>query len=411
MSDLPCQHGVVTQLPAPDPKVPALQVLLGESAIEVLAAAGGAAGFAVEEAVASQVRYVPGRSVTVQYRTKLTEPSGRQSAPMLVAASGVDVPEGTPIVSADDMTVAVWRFPRDPFLPGLASALDSTATANLLGQLGAPTQGVKLRARAYRATRRAVVEARGDGETIYLKVVRPSRVAALQSRHSALAPHVPIPHSLGWSRPLGIVALQALGGRTLRVAIEAGERELPSAPALVGLLDQFPDPGPDAPTVKGAYQRSPEHARLIGTVLPESTEHLQEIVPAVAGATLIEPAVAVHGDFHSSQVLVDSGHIVGLVDVDTAGIGQRTDDLANLIGQLATLSLVSGQSQAIDAYVADLLTHFDLITDPSALRMRVAAVVLGLATGPFRVQSADWPEETLRRLALARQWIAAAAAE
>jgi hypothetical protein len=251
-----------------------------------------------------------------------------------------------------------------------------------------------------------VVEARSEAGTIYMKVLRPNRVEALQARHTALAGRVPIPHSLGWSRHLGIVAMQALGGRTLRQAIEAGERELPSPQALVALLDRFPNLGPEASEVKGAYQRSREHARLIGAVLPDSKGILDEIVPVVAAATLSEPAVAVHGDFHSSQLLVDTGRIVGLVDVDTAGLGQRTNDLANLVGQLATLALVSGQPNAIEAYIAELLNHFDRITDPAVLRLRVAAVVLGLATGPFRVQSPNWPDETLRRLALVQQWIA-----
>jgi len=405
----PCQDGVVPESPPSDPAVPALQVLLGESARDVLAAAGAAAGFTVDEASASQVRYVPGRYITVQYRTKLTERSGRRSAPALVATSGIDVPDGTPIVSAGDVAIAVWRFPRDPFLPGLAAALDQTAVTNLLTRLGAQTTSVTLRARSYRATRRAVVEARGEAETIYMKVLRPSRIDALQKRHTSLAGHVPIPHSLGWSRDLGIVAMQSLSGRTLRQAIEAGALDLPSPQALVALLDHFPEPGPDASPVKGAYQRSGDHARLIGAVLPESKQQLGDIVSRVAAATIHEPPVAVHGDFHSSQVLVDAGRVVGLVDVDTAGVGQRTDDLANIIGQLSTLTLVSSQPRAIEAYIAQLLAHFDRITDPAALRLRIAAVVLGLATGPFRVQSNDWAAETWTRLALAQRWVDAAA--
>jgi hypothetical protein len=390
-----------------DPDVPALQVLLGESAVEVLSAAGNAAGFSVDEASVSQVRYVPGRRLAVQYNTRLTDSSGRQSAPMLVATSGIDVPDRTLIVSSGDTSIAVWRFPRDPFLPGLVEAVDPAAVAELLTRLGAPTRAVRLRIRAYRATRRAVIEARSEAGTIYMKVLRPKRVEALQNRHTALAGHVPIPHSLGWSRRLGIVAMQALGGRTLRQAIEAGERELPSPQALIALLDRFPSPGPKASVVKGAYQRCGEHARLIGAILPEAKETLGEIVSTVAAASLNEPAVAVHGDFHSSQTLIDAGRIIGLVDVDTAGIGQRADDLANLVGQLATLALVSGQPHAVEAYIAELLSHFDRITDPAVLRLRVAAVVMGLATGPFRVQSPNWPDETLRRLALVQQWIAA----
>lgn len=396
------------QLPPPDPHVPALRVLLGDEARDLLSAALSEAGLTVDEVAVAQVRYSPTRSVTAQYRTKLTDADGATSRPMLVATSGLKVPEGPAIITDSEMSVAVWRFPRDPFLPGLAPALSQSSAVDLLERLGAQTASVKLRTRAYRATRRAVIEARGDQETIYMKVLRPSRVAGLQHRHAALAPHLPIPHSLGWSQELGIVAMQALGGRTLRQTIEAGELELPSPQALIGLLDQFPEPDADAPVVKGAYQRAPEHARLIGAVLPSAAPKLDALVSAVTNATSSEPAVAVHGDFHSSQVLVDGGRIVGLVDVDTAGVGQRLDDLANLVGQLATLTLVSQQPLAIAAYIDELMTVFEQLTDPATLRLRVAAVILGLATGPFRVQLPEWPADTLQRLDLAQQWATAA---
>jgi hypothetical protein len=36
----------------------------------------------------------------------------------------------------------------------------------------------------------------------------------------------------------------------------------------------------------------------------------------------------------------------------------------------------------------------------------VAAVLLGLATGPFRVQQPDWPARTAARLTLAERWAA-----
>jgi len=384
-----------------------LRILLGDDAADALTRVGG--GQVVERATVSQVRYVPGKSVTVQYRTRLTEPSGKQSKPMLVATSGLSVPAITRIGDAAGMEIALWRFPLDPFLPGLATALDEEAAVDLLAKLGAPTERVELRTRAYRATRRAVIEARGDTRTIYIKALRPSRVEALQNRHKALAPHLPIPRSLGWSRRLGVVAMQALEGATLRGAIERGERELPSPQALLALLDRFPNPGPETPAIKGVYERAAEFAHLIGAVLPESAVLLGEIVPAVTEAALVEPVVAVHGDFHSSQVLVDSGGIVGVVDVDTAGAGQRSDDLANLIGQLSTLTLVSGAPPSIAAYIDQLLGVFDTVSEPEGLRLRVAAAVLGLATGPFRVQLEDWPEQTMRRLELAGRWIDAAA--
>jgi hypothetical protein len=42
------------------------------------------------------------------------------------------------------------------------------------------------------------------------------------------------------------------------------------------------------------------------------------------------------------------------------------------------------------------------------LRCAVADVVLGLATGPFRVVEADWPAATDARIALAERWVSSA---
>ena len=57
-------------------------------------------------------------------------------------------------------------------------------------------------------------------------------------------------------------------------------------------------------------------------------------------------------------------------------------------------------------YGAALLAHAERRFARAQLRPRVAAAVLGLATGPFRVQQAGWAEHTQRRLELAAQWVA-----
>jgi hypothetical protein len=48
------------------------------------------------------------------------------------------------------------------------------------------------------------------------------------------------------------------------------------------------------------------------------------------------------------------------------------------------------------------------MVDPIDLRRRVAAVVLGLATGPFRVQRDNWPSATLQRIEMAERWLTSA---
>jgi hypothetical protein len=395
----------VSIAPPPDPDVPALEVLLGPDAPEVLNTVLSPNGSAVDEARPSQVRYLPGKSVTVQYQVTFRDADGTMTKGMMVAASGMPTPETTTTIESGDIRIAVWQFPDDPFLPGLAPASDPPRTADLLTRLGIPTDSVRIRTRAYRAGRRAVLQAGSDAGTIYIKVLRPGRIAALQRLHVDLAPHLPIPRSLGWSKKLGIVAMQSLGGSTLRHSLETGALELPSPAALNALLDQFPQPPRDAKKVVGAYERAAEHARLLRSVLPTASRQLDALVAGVSRAGGDDAPVAVHGDFHASQVLIDGGRIVGLVDVDTAGVGQRADDLANILGQLATVASVAKNRAPIDEYRALLLDDFGRRTDPTSLRKRVAGVILGLATGPFRVQLADWPDATERRLELALKWL------
>ena len=384
-----------------DPEVPALAMLLGRDRMGLLEALLASSGGAIGSVRVGQVRYVPAKSITVQYEVDVRL-DGAATRSTVVAASGLAIPNEAVRLTSGGVEVAAWVYPHDPFLPGLPAAADAGQTAALLRDLGADTQAVQLRRRAYRAGRRAVVEVRGSSASIYLKVVRPARVALLQDRHREIAAQVPIPRSLGWSAPLGIVALQALHGLPLRRAIEAGDRPLPRPSAIVELLDRIPPT--DRPAAPGLLARTGDHVALLRAILPELGPRLEQLASAVAAAPP-EEAVAVHGDLHSSQILTDGETITGLVDVDTAGMGCRSDDLAGLLGQLSTLALTSPQRVRLDDYGALLTKYFDRLVDPNGLRLRVAAAVLGLATGPFRVQLPQWAQETVARISLAERWV------
>ncbi len=86
----------------------------------------------------------------------------------------------------------------------------------LLADLGADQDEVFTRLRAYRPGSRAVVEVRGPTAAIFLKLVPVGEVEALHRAHQFLAEHLPVPRSLGFSRELGLLAMQALPGTTLR---------------------------------------------------------------------------------------------------------------------------------------------------------------------------------------------------
>lgn len=391
-----------------DDALPALRALVETGLPAPVVAAVRVAGAELVSAAPGQITYRPGRSVTVRYDAKVRWPGRGTASEALVATTGGTLPAGALVVDDGDACVAVWRVPHDPGLPGLASALDDGVVRALLDDLGLPGGPVTLRLRAYRPLRRGVVEATTPRGRLFLKVVPPGRAEALHRHHVALSAVVPTPRSHGWSAELGVVALQALPGRTLRRALDGTGVALPCPRALLGLLDALPPvvgPAAGAPSASAA-----RHGRLVAAVVPDLSARVGDLVAGVEAGIAgdDDAAVPVHGDLHEAQLLVDGGRITGLLDVDTAGPGHRATDLASLVGHLSTLALSSSRRAGVERYAAQLLAGFDAMVDPARLRREVAAVVLGLATGPFRVLQPAWPAETRRRVTLAERWLASA---
>jgi hypothetical protein len=391
-----------------DERVPTATLL--RDGDDLLAAALGAYGGELLSSAPRQTTYSPGRSLTVRYDARVRWEDGSITDEMLVATAGRKVPKGALVLEDGDLKVGIWRVPHDPRLPGLAPAMDPARTAALLTELGAPVTSATPRLVAYRPGRRAVVEVVAPGTRIFLKVVRPRDAEALHRRHELLADHVPVPRSFGWSEELGLVALQAVGGRTLREVLAAGGL-MPGAGALTTMLDALPDP---AEVTVGAQTtptwQAERFAGIIAASAPELTPRLDELAGALEAAEAVrsQPLVPVHGDLHEAQLLVDDGRISGLLDIDTFGVGHRVDDLATMIGHLSTLALGSPRRKAIELYAGRLLNAFDKTVDPVDLRRAISAVVLGLATGPFRVLQPEWRRGTVARVHLAEQWLASA---
>jgi aminoglycoside phosphotransferase (APT) family kinase protein len=301
--------------------------------------------------------------------------------------------------------VAVWRWPQDPFLPGLSEALDPVRVAALLDELGVDGGAVQIRTRAYRPGRRAVVEVTGRRGRLFLKIVRPSRIEQLHRRHRTLVEHLPVPDSLGWSNS-GILVLTALAGETLRAGLRSTRQPLPQPEAISQLLGRFP-----------AQLASELPPRDLASLLSHHTSVIEETVPAVKDkleATLEAltadpeedpgPVTAVHGDLYEAQLMVNRGRITGILDIDTAGSGFLVDDYANFCAHLSVLAQMSDRPRQVRRFGANLLAHAETLFPRQMLRQRIAAAVLGLATGPFRVLEANWEATTARRLDLAMEW-------
>jgi len=386
-----------------DPLIPGVAVLLEEGIPAPLEAVAAELSGDLKSAEAIQATWWPGRTITVRYRARF-EGGQIPGEHQLVAVAG-DIPDGAMIVEGGGgAQIGLWRVPFDPQLPGLASALDPGTTGALLDDLGLDPGKVRTRLRAYRPGKRAVVEVTRPSGSVFLKVVPTTEVQRLHRVHQLLVQHLPVPHSLGYSPDLGIIALQTLPGTTLRDRLTA-RGPLPSPASLDALLAALPKPEKTWKT-GSPIGRLPRLAGLLATLLPEQDAMINELVGAI-GEETFTPDHSVHGDFYEAQVMAVKNKITGLLDFDTFGWGRAADDPATMIGHLAVLS-AGHNDPRLRSFAAEVLQRADSRLDSADLRRRVAAVITSLATGPFRVQRANWPEATADRLALAARWVESA---
>ncbi len=322
---------------------PDLALLTGPDVGDLLAAALATTGEELVDWRVRQVDHRPGAATTALFEATVRrgDATERQTFGASVGLARADDHPGVLQLSDGDRNVAVWRFPHDPGLPGLASAGDPEQMRLLLESLGGPAlppEEIRVRVRAYRPRRRAVVQVTAPGAGFFVKVLRPDRVEDVHRRHVLLhGAGVPVPRSLGWTDS-GLLVLEPLPGTPMRSALWSATAPLPGADELVGVLDRLPEEVLDLPR-RAAWSEHAEHyAALVGAALPEEAPRAaslgERIASAIEGAPATEPT---HGDFYEAQLLLSHGRITGLLDVDTVGPGRRADDLACALAHVEVL--------------------------------------------------------------------------
>lgn len=380
-------------------------VLLTTDAVaDLLAAAVQHAGGRLIAWQLNHVDAAPNHSTTATYHVDVEWPSGRR-----VELIGVSARVGAPTASDanaeifvdGDREVAVWIYPHDPDLPGLSRATHIEQVADLINSENlvpgrvSPTQ-IELKMIGYRPRRRAVVKVGCGDQVFYIKVLRPKVFPDVLYRHQLLAgAGLPTPEVLAATEDQ-LLVLRQLPGVSLDRAIF-----LPQQPCtgeqLVDLLDSMPKEVANLERRPHWSDAIDYYAEIVAQAMPSQTQRLEWLVSQItAGLRGVSAgSESTHGDFHEGQLFVDGGQIVGMLDIDTIGPGRRADDLACLIAHLST---VQGMNRVQEGRVRDLLRSwvpvFDRRVDPIELRLRAAAVIISLATGPFRGQDPDWQAQT-----------------
>lgn len=395
-----------------DLRLPAAAHLDAIGATRLLAPVVDAAGGRLHTAEPVHVHYRPGSDIVVRYRAEVTWADGRTVGETILAASRTTghYPGALPLV-ADSPTgpveASVWRWPFDPLLAGLDTAVRPPTAAALLTDIVAGP--VELVVVAYRPCERAVVRVTGaDGTVVYLKVVPPTELPGLVERHRLLAAAgLPVPQVLAADEQLGIAVLHALTGSTLRDRLRDGTGPWPVADRFLALRERFAAvPAASLAPARRRLDDAVLHARMLHRVLPGHATRLGRLADAFAEAarTEVRPAAVIHGDLYESQLVVDGPEIVGVLDLDGVGPGDPIDDLATLLAHLGYRRRTGEVADAsLGHYAGDLRRQFAAEVGAPALDTVTAAVTVGLATGPFRHHRPGWELETVTHLAAAER--------
>jgi len=243
-------------------------------------------------------------------------------------------------------TVAAWLYPSDPELPALAAAVYPDAARVLLARLGLHASSLSVTIAAYRPGKRAVVRMVAPEFTVYLKIVRPAAAGPLHARHVLWgAAGVPVPRSRGWSAD-GFIALESVYGveASQVVAQFSPDAFLDEYDRLTTQISLIASSGPARASLSA---RRHWYVRRVCALLPTESPRVTALGAAIermlAAAT---PAVAVtvHGDLHLGQIFLDpdtlfAPRICGVLDIDTAGLGDPADDAAALYAHLVVSAL------------------------------------------------------------------------
>lgn len=281
-----------------------------------------------------------------------SEKTGTQTHTIFVETDpDVDAREGVLILEQPDTKsrIAVWVYPNDPALPALSATVFSDSASVLLGRLGVAMQQPKLTVLAYRPGKRAVIRVEEGTQRVYLKVVRPGRAAAIVERHTAfLNAGVTVPQVIGWSDE-GLIALTELSGvEAQKSPARLDETFLDKVRALADHIATVPSTGPARESL---VDRLDWYLARLSTQLPENDAGLRKLTDGIrqllsegrAGAVAL---VTIHGDLHAGQIFIGANaengdgalEITGLLDIDTAGLGDPADDSAAFYAHLLVLA-------------------------------------------------------------------------
>ncbi|WP_120004460.1 phosphotransferase family protein [Nesterenkonia muleiensis] len=282
----------------------------------------------------------------------------------------------------------IWAHPSDPELPGLHIVEEENRLRQRLSPLlGAELQIEQSQMLVLRPLRRAVYRVVVSSEmgfrTVFLKVVRPRRIAELVARHRActLAPPAA---DLGD----GILAVDQAPGVSMTDLLYLPNSPNPgvriSPETVLSGLESITESALQLPPKTPAARRFESFIDTVvaGGADPERLRTLSRLIRHQLSTSpgAAEPS---HGDFHPANVFLteDGRRVTALIDADTVGPGHRRDDLAMMLAHLVVLPSFDAMGYRTAPGLAQALWHAYAHSGRHDLAARTAASLLCLAPG------------------------------
>jgi hypothetical protein len=304
----------------------------------------------------------------------------------------------------------LFRYPDDPYLPGLSAASDGLEAHCLVNQhLGLRPQRVHVQPAVYRPGSRAVLRHRlyhnhGVKATLFARVLPPERLAAfLAAGAAATSTPFATPRLVGYWQEGGVAWMSGVPGPTLRSAIRRGS---PPRPRLIieklqGLWETPPGDGP-ALDLPGGFDWS---LKVLGQVTQGTSS--SALVESIAGRLQQfvagwRPSCTAHNDFYDDQLIVTESGQLAVVDFEEIGLGDPMLDVGNLMAHLSWIERF-GPDPKFGAYRRGVLDEAlgTLGWSRDELALREGFALFRLAANPVRTLRPAWPEEMRLVLELA----------
>lgn len=393
----PAEQSIVDR----DPDLPGLRLLLDSEWLTRWLS--GLLGRAVT-ARRRHLRYKPGRSCVLHVD------AGGQ--PLLVAATAtseaakhaktLELSAGSIIGTAPELQVLVGTPAADRDLPGVALLTDPDRRPLLLHrllrtgpQVDAAAEPTLLR---YKPHRRWVgLLPTYTGGQVVLRIQRPATARAAASSLAALVAGAPrTPRLIGFYERRGVLAAEYLPGIP---AQSAAAEQLSPVGQMLAALHRRTCPALPERTLTAEAQQVRAAADQLGVLVPDLTERAADLAERIAAelAALPEIRLPVHGDFSADQAVIGPDGSTGLIDLDSAGLGDPAADLGCAEATLVAGVILGHQTDTERGHRMSALqagyAEADGPADADRVAVHLAAHLLRLTAEPFRLgQTSAWAD-------------------